>query len=527
MVSRRALIWTVFLFALFTLIAPVRSAPLHAQNPCDGLVTPRLTTGGAARVIASYGLSLKDRAATGAAGSTEVAQMPYGTVVGVSDGPTCNFGFVWWQLQLPNGTVGWAAEGGSGADYYLEPYTVGLDMYKPGADASRLLHYFVNPDGFGQVMGQFTIRPQSGTPQTVWQQVEIDWLGQALDSVSQGCPDRLANSDLSGVTTLDAALQLPLPALEYDYYPSPDGNRLVLVRHQELRVPRCDNVVPERAGISTVSVLDASGVETVLFPFPQHGSIPESSDSYTDGEPSASNVALDEVVWSPQGRYIAFVASYRYACNRQDCYRFHIYVSNLDTGQLYILGEGRHVGWSSGGERINFFRWVTGTDGKQTAHLYSARPDGTDRQEVWLPGGAGYVSPERQPLGFPWDDSGTHVMVGNAGVGEVMLFDVADRSFSTPVFLPDLMPQPNRLSVHFIHGEKTYFWTTIRGEFVLQNARTGDWTQLNSTVATTGVAPTQARPFALGDKALIEMADGSAYILDMAADQLSPVMFGG
>ncbi len=135
-------------------------------------------------------------------------------------------------------------------------------------------------------------------------------------------------------------------------------------------MPRCDNVVPERAGISTVSILDASGVETVLFPFPQHGSVPESTDSYTDGEPTEWNVYLDEVVWSPQGKYIAFVASYRYACNRQDCYRFHIYVSNLDTGQLYILGEGRHVGWSSGGERINFFRLVTGTDGNSAAHLY-------------------------------------------------------------------------------------------------------------------------------------------------------------
>lgn len=294
MCSRRALLLTLVLFAL---VAAARPAPIRAQNPCDGLVTPRLGTGGAARVIATYGLSLKDRAATGAAGSTEVAQMPYGTVAGVSEGPACNFGFVWWKLQLPNGTEGWAAEGGSGADYYLEPFSVGLDMYKPGADASHLMHYFVNPDGFGQVMGQFTIQPQNGTPQTTWQQVEIDWLGQALVSLNQQCLDRLATSDLGSATTLDAALQLPLPALEYEYYPSPDGNRLVLVRHQELRVPRCDNVVPERAGISTVSILDASGVETVLFPFPQHGSIPESTDSYTDGEPSEWDVYLDEVVW--------------------------------------------------------------------------------------------------------------------------------------------------------------------------------------------------------------------------------------
>jgi hypothetical protein len=524
MFSRRALLLTIILFAL---IAAARPIPARAQNPCEGLVTPRLSVGGAARVTAAYGLSLKDRAATGAAGSTEVAQMPYGTVGSVAEGPSCNFGYVWWKIQLPNGTSGWAAEGGSGADYYMEPYTVGLHTYKTGADASHLMHYFVNPDGFGQVMGQFTIQPLSVTPQTAWQQVDIDWLGQALDSLRQLCPDKLTGTDLGNAPTLEAALQLPLPPLDYDYYPSPDGNRLVLVRHEHLRVPRCDNVVPERAGISTVSILDASGAETALFPFPQHGSIPESTDSYTDGEPSEWNVSLDEVVWSPQGKYIAFVAAYRYSCNRQDCYRFHLYISNLETGQLYVLGEGRHVGWSSGGERINFFRLVTGSDGNQMAHLYSARPDGTDRQEIWLPGGAVYVSPERQPLGFPWTDSGTRVMVGNAGIAEVMLFDLADRTFTTPVLLPDLMPQPNRLSVSFIHGEKTYFWTTIRGEFVLQNARTGDWTRLNSTVETTGVAPTQSRPFAIGDKALIEMADGTAYILDVAADQITPVMFGG
>jgi hypothetical protein len=524
MVLRRAFL---LVFMTAALIAATLPIPTRAQSPCDGLVTPRLSVGGAARVTTAYGLSLKDRAATGAAGSTEVAQMPYGTVGSVLEGPTCNFGYVWWKIELPNKTTGWAAEGSSGSDYFMEPYTVGLHAYKTGADASRLTHYFVTPDGFGQVVGQFNIPPLTATPQTAWQQVEIDWLGQALDSVRQLCPGKLTGTDLGSAATLEDALLLPLPPLEYNVYPSPDGSRLLLVRHQHLRVPRCDNVVPERVGISTVSVLDASGLETMLFPFPQHGSVPESTDSYKGSEPTEWNVYLDEVVWSPQGKYIAFVASYRYACNRQDCFRFHIYVSNLETGQLYLLGEGRHVGWSSGGEQINFFRLVTGTDGNQAAHLFTAHPDGTSRQEIWLPGGAVYVSAARLPLGFPWNDSGTRVMVGNAGVAEVMLFNLDDRAFTTPVFVPDLMPQPNRLSVHLIHGEKTFFWATIRGEFVLQNARTGDWDKSNSSVASTGVAPTQVRPFAIGDKALIEMADGTAYILDLAADQITPVMFGG
>ncbi len=196
--------------------------PARAQNPCEGLVAPRLTAGGAARVIAAYGLSLKDRAATGAAGSTEVAQMAYGTVARVTEGPTCAFGFVWWQLQLPNGTIGFAAEGSSGTEYFMEPYTEGLHVYHRQGDGSELLHYFVTPDGIGDLVGRFTITPRADTPQTAWQQVEIDWLGQALDTLRQQCPDKLTGTDLGNAATLEAALQLPLPALEYDFYPSPD-----------------------------------------------------------------------------------------------------------------------------------------------------------------------------------------------------------------------------------------------------------------------------------------------------------------
>jgi hypothetical protein len=155
------------------------------------------------------------------------------------------------------------------------------------------------------------------------------------------------------------------------------------------------------------------------------------------------------------------------------------------------------------------------------------RPDGNDRQEIWLPGGAVYVSDRQQGLGLPWNDGGTRVMVANAGMGEVMLFNLSDRAFTPPVTVPDLMPQPNRLAVDLIQGEKAFLWTTIRGEFVTQNVRTGDWLQLTSDLATTGVAPVGVRPFASGSKALVEMVDGTAYVLDITADQLIPVTLGG
>jgi hypothetical protein len=525
--SRRALFTGLLILVIGVIGLPAHSAtaPVRAQNPCEGLVTPRLTIGGSARVTSPYGLSLKNQPMTGAAGATEVMLMAYGSVATVLDGYRCNLGYIWWELSLPDGSSGWAAEGDK-SGYFMEPYTVGLHLYRRNADGTQIAHYFVTPDGAAQLQGVFTIAPVTATPRDAWQEVEIERLGQALDSLRSLCPARLAGTPFANVD-LDGALSLALPPLEYDFYPSPDGTRLLLVRHLHLLLPRCDTVVPERVGISRVSVLDASGAETLLFPFPQHGSVPASEDRYAPGEPDAWNVYLDEVTWSPQGKYIAFVAAYRDQCSGQPCYRFQLYISNLDTGQLYILGEGRHVGWTNGGEGINVFRLVTGEDGRQVARLFTMRPDGNDRQEIWLPGGAVYVSDSQQGLGLPWNDSGARVMVANAGMGEVMLFNLSDRAFTPAITVPDLMPQPNRLSVDLIQGETAFLWTTIRGEFVTQNVHTGDWVPLHSDLATTGVAPVRVRPFATGSKALVEMADGTVYVLDINTDQLIPVAIGG
>ena len=526
----RLLLQPMTLWVLIPLIAlavpfpgPGVIAPAAAQSPCDGLVAPRLTTGSAARVVSTYGLSLKDRPATGAAGAAEVALLPYGTVATVIDGSSCNFGYRWWQFRLPDGRTGWAAEGDS-ATYFVEPYSVGLHVFRRSEDGTQIAHYVVTPDGRAESRGTLAVLPTTTTPQQMWQQVEIDYLRQALDSVRALCPERLAGTPLDGLT-LEQALQLPLPPLEYDLYPAPDGDQLLLVRHYHLLVPRCDTVVPDRVGISVVSVLLSDGQELDQFPFPQHGSVPASEDGYAPGEPDTWAVSLDEVVWSPDETAVAIVAAYRDRCSSATCYRFHFYVLDRRTGALYVPGEGRHVGWGSGGT-LSFFRWVYDSDGQQRAHLYTIRYDGQNRQEVWLPGGAVYMSGARQELDYPWDASGTRVMVGNAGADEVMLFNLNDRTFTIPVSVPDLAPAPNRLAVRLIRGGTAFLWVTIRGNFVVQNARTGDWTRLSSDLSVTGVAPRQVRTFEGADAALIEMVDGSAYVLDLAADTLIPVVFG-
>ncbi|MBN1201963.1 MAG: hypothetical protein JXJ20_08925 [Anaerolineae bacterium] len=505
--------------------APLTLAPACAQDGCEGLITPRLEIGGSGRVFSTYGVSLKNQAATGAAGGTEVTLMPFGTTFTVLDGPRCNYGYVWWQVRLANGTTGWAAEGDS-ANYYLEPFTVGLYTYKVLDDGARIRPYFVSLDGYAQAQPSFVIEPVNATPgDGTWQQVEIDALDETLSMVQGNCPDRLKGTIWEHPDSMANPLDVHLPTLEYEYYPSPTGDRLLLIRHLHLNVPNCGTVLPKRIGMSRVSLLSTDGTETVLFPYPQHGGIPDSVDRYEPSEPDPRNVYMDEVVWAPNGKYIAYVVAYKALCEGQGCYHFHMYISNLDIGQLYILGEGRHVGWTNGGEQINFFRLISDAQGNQAPHLYTMRPDGTARQEIWLPGGALYTSAKQTPLDYPWNDSGTRVLVGNAGYEEVMLFNVADRTFGTPVAVPDVMPQVNRLSVNLFRDETELLWATIRGDFVTQDLVYGDWSQLTSAVSTTGIPPVQARPFPGSGKALIEMQDGSAYILDAEADTLEPVTF--
>ena len=519
---QRASAALVATFLLALIPSPHAAPPADAQDPCDALVAPRLQAGVTSRVTSSYGLSLKNQPLTGAAGATELALLPFGTVVSVLDGPRCNLGYVWWQVRLADGTTGWAAEGDAGS-YFMAPHADTLLLFRPRDGGAALDIYTVARDGSAALRGTIPITPQPATPGAGWQQVEIDALSRALDAVRAQCPERLRDTPLAGAATLDEALALPLPPLEYDFYPAPSGERLVLVRHHHLLVPRCDTVIPQRIGMSTVSVLDATGAETVLFPFPQHGSVPASADAYAPSEPDGWNVTLDEVIWSPHEKSIAFVAAYRDACPGGPCYRFHLYIANLETGQLYLPGEGRHLGWTNSGEGIAFFRLVTGEAGQKQTHLFTARPDGTARQEVWMPGGAEYVSAERRDLGLPWNASGTRVLVANRGFDEVMLLTLSDRTFSPLLPVPDLMPQPNRLAVHLVRGESALLWTTIRGDFVLQNARNGRWERLRSELASTGIAPRRVQPFGTGDAALIEMADGSAYVLDLDADRLTAV----
>ncbi len=95
-----------------------------APQTCPGAPSPRLTVGQSARVTYTDGVALNLR---NAPGGSLVTQLPEGTVVSVINGPQCQDGYNWWQIQVTQGAAvgGWAAEG-TQQSYFLEPWAIGV-----------------------------------------------------------------------------------------------------------------------------------------------------------------------------------------------------------------------------------------------------------------------------------------------------------------------------------------------------------------------------------------------------------------
>jgi hypothetical protein len=84
--------------------------------------TARLQIGGTGRVTLTDTSGTRLRTEPGVTGSI-LQTMPDGTAFTVITGPYCIDSLKWWQVQLADGTTGWAAEG-TADGYFLEPGAV-------------------------------------------------------------------------------------------------------------------------------------------------------------------------------------------------------------------------------------------------------------------------------------------------------------------------------------------------------------------------------------------------------------------
>lgn len=93
--------------------------PTNTVQNCAGTIPSQVALGDRARVTFTDGTPLRLRATPGTTG-TFLRDMQEGTPFTIIGGPSCVDGYTWWQVQLDNGSTGWAAEGDPDT-YFMEP----------------------------------------------------------------------------------------------------------------------------------------------------------------------------------------------------------------------------------------------------------------------------------------------------------------------------------------------------------------------------------------------------------------------
>ena len=98
---------------------------------CMGAPAPRVKLGDAVRVSKDDPRPLNVRAAPSLQADV-IVQLNPGLTMRIIGGPTCEAGYVWWQVSLEDGRIGWVAEGEAEL-YYIEP----LDLVPPDPNSPQ------------------------------------------------------------------------------------------------------------------------------------------------------------------------------------------------------------------------------------------------------------------------------------------------------------------------------------------------------------------------------------------------------
>ncbi|MBC8100386.1 MAG: SH3 domain-containing protein [Armatimonadetes bacterium] len=102
-------------FSLFAFVLVAAARPIYSQSDCPAT---RLTINGQARVTPGAPNRVRDAANTNGA---LVGEIPGSAIFDVLDGPFCDGGLLWWQVDY-QGLVGYTAEGNA-SGYFVEPYS--------------------------------------------------------------------------------------------------------------------------------------------------------------------------------------------------------------------------------------------------------------------------------------------------------------------------------------------------------------------------------------------------------------------
>jgi hypothetical protein len=94
---------------------PATFTPIPIE--CAGAPTTRLSLNRQIEVVSRQTVRIRE---VPSLGGEPILNISRGEVVTTVDGPVCADQFIWWQIQLQDGTAGWIAEGSS-SQYFVAP----------------------------------------------------------------------------------------------------------------------------------------------------------------------------------------------------------------------------------------------------------------------------------------------------------------------------------------------------------------------------------------------------------------------
>ena len=460
-----------------------------AQTPdCVGLIAPLLNVGITGRVKPDDGIGLALHSEANSS-STVIRTLPEGTGFLVISDATCRDGWVWWQVRLADGQEGYLAEGNA-TTYFAEAFALGVHLLIPDtANPNQINRVMIDPSGTPQPRPPLILSPQGGSAASLWQSFELTAASTALADRLANCADRVP----AGLVDVES---VPFDGSTRTYYPSPDGEQVLIFRDYLFDLPRCDGTGAQ-FGTTYVYVAAPQQGERLIFPYSQQSDPPPGQHCQPPTVAAADYAThIEEVAWSQDGHYAAL--SVRYLRNSQfyPCAFYHIFVIDTATLGVQYIGEGQRLGWYNG--RLYYAhieRSDPNTPGVQ--RMFHVRPNGEDRLEIPLPAGINVIG-----ASLPYNAAGDRLLVcTDAACGQVAIWSLRNYSLGT-AFAP-----PINGTASFMAGDTQFLWLSAAGQVYQQGLADG-----SSEMLATDTPVTAVHPGWMG--AVLHLDDGQMIYLD-------------
>lgn len=527
--------WALLLVVGMLALEPISAQPVSAQDPCSGLVQPRLQPGQTARVIFDgdgLGSALRDSPGKEQSGSELIGNLPEGSVVTAVAGPVCLDGTVWWRVALTDQREFWIGEGDS-QRYFLEPYTLSTEIMRANQSAPRSIERWqITYSGEVTRLEAFPVPPaETVIARERWQPADINAANDALNVRRQQCPDVLIGTPWEGLSN---AADVVVEERDFEISVAPSGGRALLIRHWVLAMPTCGGAPGPLFGISRVYFMRADRETVELFPYAQHGGTRSREACLSpDVHDRAWTTYISRAEWSPDSDTVALSVRYLdqdIANPARDCAYYYLFLIDVFNGSITPLVEGRRPFWGGGGTRLYYFTFEADSAYNVLSESLWLLSNGETTQiNVSEAEGVQFVPNIFNSTGarLPTNEAGSQILVCNfaSNCPEVLEFNIARRLFSEPISIPDELAPREIAEVYYMANDTRLLWRTIDGRLYAQSIAGPD--RDNSQQVTIGLPPdavvTQVNLIPTGIGAVLELGSGDFLLMNTITLQVQPL----